>query len=87
VADTDNPYKYDYDEASAETKPSRQGVDVFTLIVGIATLLISGYVLSDGASWLPMFDFRWVLAGGAVLVGVLMLGSSFRGGRKSGRKN
>jgi len=57
-------------------------VDFFTLIVGVATLLISAYVLSDGASWLPRFDFRWVVAGGAVFVGLLLLGASFRGKRR-----
>ncbi|MEU4668928.1 hypothetical protein AB0F91_13355 [Amycolatopsis sp. NPDC023774] len=56
----------------------RRGVDVITLIVGLATLLVSGYVLSDGASWLPTFDFRWVVAGGAVFIGVLLLAASLR---------
>jgi hypothetical protein len=82
VADTDNPYKFSYDETPVETRPGKRGVDVFTLIVGLATLLASVYVLTDGAHFLPAFDFRWVLAGGAVLIGVLMLGASFRGGRK-----
>lgn len=78
MADQENPYSYD-----AETRPERRrGVDVFTLILGIATLLVSGYVLSDGAGWLPSFDLRWVLAGGAMLIGVLMLGASMRGGKR-----
>jgi hypothetical protein len=81
VADTDNPYEYHYDETPAEIQPSRRGVDVFTLIAGIATLAVSGYVLSDGPSWLPTSDLRWVMAGGAVLIGVMMLAASFRGGR------
>jgi hypothetical protein len=74
-----NPYAYDN---ATETRPERRGVDVFTLIVGIATLLVSAYVLSDGASWLPQFDFRWVIAGGAVFVGLLLLGASFGGKRR-----
>jgi len=78
VADQ-NPYAYDN---TAETQPAKRGVDVFTLIVGIATLLVSAYVLSDGASWLPQFDFRWVIAGGAVFVGLLLLGASFGGKRR-----
>ncbi|WIV58690.1 hypothetical protein [Amycolatopsis nalaikhensis] len=70
-----NPYAYD---EPADTQPARRGgLDVFTLIVGIATLLVSAYVLSDGASWLPRFDFRWVVAGGAVFVGLMLLGASF----------
>jgi hypothetical protein len=74
-----NPYAYDN---ATEARPERRGVDVFTLIVGIATLLVSAYVLSDGASWLPRFDFRWVIAGGAVFVGLLLLGASFGGKRR-----
>lgn len=58
----------------------RPGVDVLTLLAGIATLVVSAYVLSDGVTWLPAFDLRWVLAGGAVLVGTLMLAASMRGG-------
>lgn len=61
---------------------SRRGVSVFTLLAGIATLFVSVYVLSDGADWFPRFDVRWMLAGGAVLIGLLMLGSSFRGDRR-----
>ncbi|NKQ58140.1 hypothetical protein HFP15_35305 [Amycolatopsis sp. K13G38] len=74
-----NPYGYD---ETTELQPRRRGVDIFTLIVGIATLFVSAYVLSDGVSWLPSVDWRWVLAGGAVLIGVLMLGASLRGGRR-----
>ncbi|HWD06672.1 MAG TPA: hypothetical protein VG674_29950 [Amycolatopsis sp.] len=70
----DNPYSYDEPQAPAR----RRGVDMFTLVVGIATLLVSGYVLSDGASWLPTFDVRWIIAGGAVFVGVLLLAASLR---------
>lgn len=70
----ENPYRHD----GTGQRPGRRRVDVFTLVLGLATLLVSGYVLSDGAGWLPSFDLRWVLAGGAVLVGVLMLGASMR---------
>ena len=41
-----------------------------------------GKVLSDGASWLPSFDFRWVIAGGAVFVGLMLLGASFGSKRR-----
>ena len=74
-----NPYGYDN---ATETQPVKHGVDVFTLIMGVATLLVSAYVLSDGASWLPRFDFRWVVAGGAVFVGLMLLGASFGGKRR-----
>ncbi|GAB3005112.1 hypothetical protein LWP59_03545 [Amycolatopsis acidiphila] len=75
--------EYDYDETTTEQRPRRRGVDVFTLLIGIATLFVSAYTLTDGVTWLPEFDLRWLLAGGAVLFGVLMLGASLRGGRKS----
>ncbi|HKS49441.1 MAG TPA: hypothetical protein VJT49_30895 [Amycolatopsis sp.] len=70
----ENPYQYE----ETDQRPRRRGADVFTLILGLATLLVSGYVLTDGAIWLPHVDLRWVLAGGGVLVGVLMLGASLR---------
>ncbi|MFE6615471.1 hypothetical protein [Amycolatopsis sp. NPDC057786] len=78
--------EYDYDNYDStqtqSSKPAKRGVDVFTLIIGIATLLVSGYVLSDGSTWLPQFDFRWVMAGGAIFVGVLLLAASLRKSRR-----
>ncbi|WP_409489723.1 hypothetical protein [Amycolatopsis sp. cmx-11-12] len=76
--------EYDYDnyDSTQSAQPAKRGVDIFTLIVGIATLLVSGYVLSDGSSWLPQFDFRWVMAGGAIFVGVLLLAASVRKSRR-----
>lgn len=65
-----------------EQQVSRRRPDLLTLLAGIATLLVASYVLSDGATWLPVLDARWVLAGGAVLVGVLLLAGSLRGGRR-----
>ncbi|GLY63457.1 hypothetical protein [Amycolatopsis taiwanensis] len=71
---TENPYQCEETEQS----PQRRRVNLFTLILGVATLLVSAYVLTDGATWLPHLDLRWILAGGAVLVGTLMLGASMR---------
>jgi hypothetical protein len=56
----------------------RKRPDLLTLLAGIATLLMAAYVLADGRTWLPSFDPRWLLAGAAVLVGLLLLGSSVR---------
>ena len=84
----DNPFGYDESpqhtgEDAAEQSPcARRGFDPLTLVAGIGTLLVSAYVLSDGASWLPAFDVRWVLAGGAMLIGVLMVAASLRGKRR-----
>lgn len=63
--------------ADHETDRKRRP-DVLTMLAGIATLLMAGYVLTDGKTWLPHFDPRWLLAGGAVLVGLLLFGSSVR---------
>lgn len=53
-------------------------VDPITLTAGLAALAVSGYVLSDGPAWWPDIDLRWILAGAAVLVGLVLLGSSLR---------
>ncbi|GAA2964996.1 hypothetical protein [Actinokineospora diospyrosa] len=64
-----------------ETKTPRR-IDPLTLIAGLATLAAAAFVLTDGRIWLPSLDPRWLLAGVAVLVGVLLLGGSLRGKRK-----
>jgi hypothetical protein len=67
---------------SAQTETRRRRPDLFTLIAGLATLFVSSYVLTDGAVWWPSVDGRWVLTGGALVVGALLLASSLRGGRR-----
>ncbi len=65
--------------AEREPEVRRRGPDVLTLLAGIATLLVSAYVLTDGAIWIPSLDPRWLLAGGALVVGLLLLMLSVRG--------
>ncbi|MFD8497938.1 hypothetical protein [Amycolatopsis sp. NPDC059657] len=72
--------EYTYDEPQVEKKP-RRGLDMVTFVFGLLTLMVSGFVLGDGASWLPNFDFRWLMAGVAVFIGLVMLGSSLRSKR------
>jgi hypothetical protein len=69
----------DYD---SDREVQRRGPDLFTLLAGIATLLVSAYVLTDGALWVPSLDPRWLLAGGALVVGLIMLVASMRGKRR-----
>ena len=69
-------------DKTRETETRRRWPDVFTLIMGLATLVASGYVLTDGRLWLPTVDPRWLVTGGALLVGVLLLASSLKGGRR-----
>lgn len=73
----------DYD---SDPKPvARKQLGVFTLIAGLITLCVSGYVLSDGADWWPDLDWRWPLAGGAVLIGILLLTTSLTPNRNRDR--
>jgi L-asparagine transporter-like permease len=67
---------------NTEREVGRRRPDVFTLIMGIATLGVSGFVLSDGEMWFPEVDPRWVVAGVALVVGVIMLGASVRGRKR-----
>lgn len=62
-------------------EPARSRPDFLTLICGLATLGVAGFVLSDGQMWLPVLDFRWIVAGGAVLAGLLFIGLSLRRNR------
>lgn len=56
--------------------------DPVNLVVGLLTLAVAGYALSDGAWNLPAVDPRWVVAGAALLIGLLLLGASVRPGRR-----
>jgi len=68
--------------ADQDREVQRQGPDGLTLIAGIATLLVSAFVLTDGALWIPSLDPRWLLACGALVVGLFMLMLSLRGRRR-----
>ncbi len=68
--------------AERESEVRRRGPDLLTLIAGIGTLLVSAYVLTDGALWIPSLDPRWLLAGGALVVGLALLMLSLRGRRR-----
>jgi len=59
--------------------------DAWSLIIGLVTLLVSAYALSDGAVNLPSADPRWLIAGGALFVGLMLLGASVRPRRRRNR--
>lgn len=52
--------------------------DFLTMLAGLATMGVAGFVLSDGRMWVPTFDLRWIVAGGLVLAGLLFLAASTR---------
>jgi hypothetical protein len=71
------------DDSTVRTeRPVRRFPDPVAMIVGIATLVVSAYVLSDGAWDLPAVDPRWLIAGGALFVGLMLLGASLRPNRR-----
>jgi hypothetical protein len=59
----------------AKWSPQRPGLDPLVLIAAPITLLAAAYILTDGTFWAGS-STRWVLAGGAILVGLLLLGNS-----------
>ena len=71
--------------ATEVVKRRGRGVDVFTLLVGVLALAmsVSAFVGQVVFSW-PGFDPRWLLAGGAALLGVLLLTNSLRRNRRRG---
>jgi hypothetical protein len=69
-------------EHDTEREVEKRGPDLLTLIVGVATLIVSAYVLTDGNLWVPSVDPRWIIAGGALVVGLILLGSSLRGRKR-----
>jgi hypothetical protein len=67
-----------YEDTTTQRRPRRGFPDPFALIVGIVTLVVSAYALSDGAFDLPAIDPRWLIGGGALFVGLMLLGASLR---------
>ncbi|ACU40328.1 hypothetical protein KCV87_23345 [Actinosynnema pretiosum subsp. pretiosum] len=60
-----------------EVRERRPGIDVVSLVFGVTALIASAYMLTDGSA-LPGLDLRWLLAGGALVIGLGLLGSSVR---------
>jgi hypothetical protein len=68
-----------------ETEQKRRFPDPVNLVAGLLTLWVAVYALSDGRLGFTGLDPRWVIAGIALLVGVLLLGASLRPGRRRQR--
>jgi hypothetical protein len=64
------------DETAALTP--RRGPDLLTLVAGLGSLGIAATALLSGVAWLPDVDGRWVLAGLALIVGLLLVVGSLR---------
>lgn len=49
---------------------------MFGLVFGLGALIAAAFMLSDGTIWPGHLDLRWVLASGAVVIGLALLASS-----------
>ncbi|HEX4247867.1 MAG TPA: hypothetical protein VH008_08355 [Pseudonocardia sp.] len=72
--------------AVAVDRQPRRGPDVLTLVMGLIALCAAASALFHWTPPLPLLDPRWLLAGGAVLVGLLLLVASVRPPRGRGPK-
>jgi hypothetical protein len=64
--------------SNPDNRRTRRGIDPLTLIVGLGALFAAAVGLSEDTSWVSAIDPRWLLAAGAVLVGVLLLVGTLR---------
>jgi hypothetical protein len=62
---------------------ARRGIDPLTFVLGVGALFVAAVGLSDDTSWVLAMDPRWLLAGGAVLIGVLLLIGTLRNPRNN----
>lgn len=78
----------DQDNLTERTDPNRaprRPFDPILLILGIVTLAVAGYIVGYGYVPFPHIDTRWLVAGGGLLVGILMLTASLRPRRRRDR--
>lgn len=70
VADVD---MRDADETAVIGRRRRRGPDPFALLIGLLTLGMAAAAFTGRVPQLSGFDPRWLLAGGAALLGLLLL--------------
>lgn len=68
--------------ATRELRRRRRTPELLTLLVGLMSLATATVAIIGYLPALPGFDPRWLLAGGAVLVGIVLLAGSLRRGRR-----
>lgn len=72
---------YEPSERAASNPPAerrRRAPDALTLMMGLICITAATLTLVGWMPAMPLFDVRWVLAGGVVLVGLLLLAASVR---------
>jgi hypothetical protein len=66
----------DVTDVTDVTEPPRRGPDLPMLLIGLVSTAAAVLTLVGWMPDPPTFDGRWLLAGGAVLVGLLLLAAS-----------
>ena len=59
-------------------RPRRRGPDGLTLLVGLATLAMAVFAFTGTLPDLSFVDPKWLLAGGAAVVGLVLLAGNLR---------
>lgn len=57
---------------------SGRSPDLLTLVAGFAALGIAATALLGGIPWMPDIDGRWVIAGLALIIGLVLVIGSLR---------
>lgn len=66
------------EQRSGRRRMRRAGLDPVALVVGLLTLAMAVAAFVGDVPDLSGLDARWLLAGGAVLLGLLLLAGSLR---------
>ncbi|WP_028926708.1 hypothetical protein [Pseudonocardia acaciae] len=71
---------------TAEPTKRRRTPDALTLMMGLVCIAAAVLTLVGWMPAMPLFDVRWLLAAGAVLVGLLLLAASVRSPKRTRRR-
>lgn len=67
------------DSSPADQVATRRRMpDLLALLCGLAALAVATTAIVGSTAWLPPVDARWLLAGAAMVIGLLLLVSSLR---------
>ena len=77
--------EFGIDEAPTTTVARRRGPDPVALVVGLLSIAMAVFAFVGQVPDLSGLDPRWLLAGGAAAVGLMLLVGSLRGRRNGNR--
>ena len=77
--------EYGTDEAQTTNVARRRGPDPVALVVGLLSIAMAVFAFVGQVPDLSGLDPRWLLAGGAASVGLMLLVGSLRGRRNGNR--